>query len=73
MSTTTLPPSQRAASFTRDAVCTHSVQVLRVTAQQWGMALRAQPQPGTTVRATAARQVFGYGPCARVWAGVALV
>ena len=71
MSTTTLPPSQRAASFTRDAVCTQAVQVLRVTAQQWGMALRAQPQP--TVRATAARHVLGYGPCARVWAGVALV
>ncbi len=46
MPTTTLTPhAARSTSLARDALYAQAVHVLHVTAQHWGMALRAQTQP----------------------------
>lgn len=78
MPTTTLTPhAARSTSLARDALYAQAVHVLHVTAQHWGMALRAQTQPDkvalrSPAQSAAARQGGGYGPCARVWAGVVM-
>jgi len=68
MPTTLTPHAARSTSLARNALYAQAVHVLHVTAQHWGMALRAQTQPDKA----ALRQGGGYGPCARVWAGVVM-
>ena len=78
MPTTTLTPhAARSTSLACDALYAQAVHVLHVTAQHWGMALRAQTQPDkvalrSPAQSAVARQECGYGPCARVWAGVVM-
>ncbi len=68
MPTTILTPhAARSTSLARDALYAQAVHVLHVTAQHWGMALRAQTQPRQSGAALPGAEC-SCAPRRRVWA-----